>query len=120
MTEYRVDILLPLRFNPTEKKKIKKLVPEMHFFETYEDLVKICGGISTTYSSMKGSWVCPKTKVRYDDETILFSVVVEPESDSEIIYHNPKIKELQKLKKALLKRFKQKKLYMLATPCHWL
>jgi hypothetical protein len=69
MTHFKVDIQLPLKFNPEEGGEN---IPQEYFFETYEELLKLASGISTNNNPIIGSWVNPKDKKRYDDKTIVF------------------------------------------------
>lgn len=116
MTHFKIDIQLPLTFNP-EDGECK--IPEELFFHTYEELLKLAGGISTNDTPIIGSWVCPETQVRYNDRSITFSVVVSSE-DKMTITNASKIKELIQYKQTLIKRFKQKQIFMVATRCTWL
>ncbi len=52
MTHFKVDIQLPLNFNSEEGGE---KIPEEFFFETYEDLLKLAGGINTTNTPVIGS-----------------------------------------------------------------
>jgi len=115
MTHFKVDIQLPLTYNPEKGKKIGEKIPEEYYLETHEELLKMCGGISTNQTPIKGSWISPNKK-RYDDRTIVFSVVVESEDKMNAI-NVPKIKELQKYKETLKLRFKQEEIFMVATRC---
>ena len=116
MTHFRVDIQLPLKFNP---KDGNKKIPVEDFLKTYEELLKIAGGISTTKQPIKGSWINPKTKHRYNDKSISFSILIESE-DRMTITNVPKIKELVEYKEVLKKRFKQHEIFMIATRCCWI
>ncbi len=119
MTHFRVEIQLPLRFNPEKGEKEGKEIPKQYFLDTYYELLKIAGGIHTTQSSIFGSWIHPKTKKVYHDKTIPFIVLVESE-DKMTVGNVPKIKKLLKYKKTLLKRFKQKEFFIVTTRCCWL
>ena len=89
MTHIRVDIHLPLKFNPEESGKE---ISQEIFFQTYEELLKLAGGISTNNNPLNGSWINPLSNVRYDDKTITFTIVVESE-DRMTINQIPKIRE---------------------------
>lgn len=116
MTHFRIDIQLPLNFN---KEDGGGKIPEEHFFNTYEELLKLANGISTSNNPIDGSWINPSTKTRYDDKSILFTVVVDSE-DKRTVTNIIKIKELKKYKDILKKHFKQHEIFMLATRCTWL
>ena len=79
----------------------------------------MAGGIHTTNVPIVGSWISPKTKKGYNDRSIIFSVIVESE-DKMTITNVPMIKELEKYKKKLKKRFKQEEIFMIATRCIWI
>ena len=115
MTHFKVDIQLPLTYNPEKDKKIGDKIPEELFLDTYEELLQMVGGISTSKTPLRGSWIS-QNKKRYDDRTIIFSVVVDSEDKVNAI-NIPKIKELQEYKEKLKIRFKQEEIFMIATRC---
>jgi hypothetical protein len=119
MTHFKVDIQLPLNFNPEKMEKIGRQIPPEVFHDTYEELLKMAGGINTTNTPIIGSWISPKTKKRYNDRSIIFSIIIESE-DKMTITNVPKIKRLQKYKNKLKKRFKQEEIFMIATRCTWI
>ena len=90
MTHFKIDIQLPLNFNSEDGGG---LISEESFFKTYEELLEMVGGINTTKSPVMGSWICPKTKKRYNDKSILFTIIVESE-DIVTASNVPKIKSL--------------------------
>ena len=53
MTHFKVDIQLPLTYNPEKGKKIGEKIPEDYYFETHEELLKMCGGIAQTKLQLK-------------------------------------------------------------------
>jgi len=116
MTHFKVDIQLPLRFNPEDGGE---LIPQELFFDAHSELLELAGGISTNNNPIMGSWINPATKKRYDDKSIVFSVVVESE-DRVTITNVSKIKKLISYKETLKKRFKQHEIFMIATRCTWL
>lgn len=107
---------MPLKYN---KEDGGEEVPPELFFKTYEELLGIAKGISTNNTPIIGSWIHLKTKTRYNDKTIVFSVVVESE-DKMTMKNAAKIKKLIKYKEKLKKRFRQHELFMIATRCAWL
>ena len=116
MTHIKVDIQLPLRFNPDEVEKVGKEIPDELFFQTYEELLDLFGGISTSNVPIAGSWIHPTMKKRYDDDTRIFTVVVDSE-DRKTISKVPKITNLILYKNKLKERFKQEEIFMIATRC---
>lgn len=118
MTHFKVDIILPLFYNKNHERKRESIPPEP-FLTTYQELVKMCGGISFPDHKILGSWISPITNKAYDDENRIFSVVVE--SHDKVNARNaPKIKKLIKYKQTLNKRFQQEEISMIATRCCWL
>lgn len=116
MTHFKIDIQLPLDYNLEDGGG---LIPEDYFFEVYERLLEIAGGISTNKDPIVGSWINPESKIRYNDKTIVFTVLVESE-DRMTIRNVPKIKRLMGYKEELKKKFKQHEIFMVATRCTWL
>ncbi len=119
MTHFKVDIQLPLNFNPEKGEKEGKIIPPEIFHDTYEELLEMVGGINTTNRPINGSWISPKSGKRYNDRSIVFSVLVESE-DKMTITNVPKIKKLQEYKEVLKERFKQEEIFMVATRCVWI
>lgn len=116
MTHFKIDIQLPLNYNLEDGGG---KIPEEFFFETYEELLKLAGGINTANTPILGSWINPSDKRRYNDKSIVFTVLVESE-DRMTIKNVTKIKELIDYKEVLKKRFKQHEIFMVATRCVWL
>lgn len=116
MTHFKVDIQLPLNFNPEEGGG---KIPEESFLVTYEDLLKLAGGINTTNTPILGSWINPSDKRRYDDKCVVYTVLVDSE-DRMTIHNATKIKELKAYKETLKKLFKQHEIFMVAIRCVWL
>tara|TARA_Y100000310_G_scaffold279484_1_gene298616 strand:- start:217 stop:576 length:360 start_codon:yes stop_codon:yes gene_type:complete len=119
MTHFRIDIQLPLLYNLKKGEIERKKVPEKHFLDTYNELLKIAGGVNTTNFPIMGSWICPKTKELHNDKSIVFSILVKSQ-DRITALKVPKIIKLQKYKEILIERFDQKAIYMVATRCTWL
>lgn len=116
MTHFKVDIQLPLCFNPEDGGG---LISEESFLKTYEELLNLAGGISTSNTPIIGSWINPKDKKRYNDKTVVYTVLVESE-DKMTLDKVTKIKELRDYKEILKERFKQHEILMVATRCVWL
>jgi len=74
MTHFRIDIQLPLKFN---KEDGGGKIPEIFYFETYEDLLNLVGGINTTNTPVMGSWINPANKKRYDNRCVVYTILVE-------------------------------------------
>lgn len=79
----------------------------------------MAGGINTSNVPIIGSWINPSDKKRYNDKTIVFTVVVESE-DKMTITNVLKIKKLIEYKEKLKDRFQQHEIFMIATRCTWL
>jgi len=75
MNKLKVEILLPLTYNPEGKEEIGKKIPEYTFHKTYEELLKIAGGVSTNFTPVKGSWICLEDRVRYDDQSVTLMIL---------------------------------------------
>ena len=116
MTHFKIDIQLPLCFN---KEDGGAKIPEEFYFEAYEELLKLAGGINTTNTPILGSWINPSNKKRYDDKCVVYTILVESE-DKMTITNVPKIKELIEYKKELMEKFKQHQIFMVATRCVWI
>lgn len=116
MTHFKVDIQLPLNFNSEDGGG---KIPEEYFFHTYEELLKLANGINTTNIPVIGSWINPNNKKRYNDKSVVYTILVDSE-DKMTINNATKIKELKKYKEVLKERFKQHEIFMVATRCCWL
>ena len=117
MTHFKVDIQLPRYYNLKKGEKKRNEIPPNCFFDTYEELIDIAGGVNTSKFQIQGSWVSPQTNERYNDESILFSVLIKSNGKSRI-EDIPQLNKIKRYKKKLLKRFEQKAIYMIATPCY--
>ncbi|MFH1455758.1 MAG: hypothetical protein ABIF40_02305 [archaeon] len=117
MTHFKVEIQLPLYFNP--EKGIREKVPLTLIHETYYGLLDLAGGINVSPQPIFGAWKCPETDKKYFDKCLVFTVLVESE-DKMTISNVEKVKQLISYKKVLKKRFKQKEIFMVATRCIWL
>ena len=117
MTHFRVDIQLPLCFN---KEDGGGKIPEEFFLDTHVELLKMIGGIHTSKEPVIGSWLNPEeNNKRYDDKCVVYTTLVESQ-DKMTITNVPKIKELIEYKETLKSRFKQHRIFMVATRCVWL
>ena len=119
MTHFKIDIQLPLRYNPEPYEKSGKEIPKELFSDAYEEFLKISGGVHTTNTPIFGSWIHPHTKQRYNDNVIVFTIVIDSE-DRVTISNVSKIKLLKAYKDVLKTNFKQNEIYMVATRCSWL
>ncbi|VVB83676.1 Uncharacterised protein [uncultured archaeon] len=116
MTHFKVDIQLPINFNLEDGGG---KIPEESFFDTYEELLKMAGGINTTNTPIIGSWINPNNKKRYNDKTVVYTILIDSE-DKMTICNVAKIKELKEYKETLKRRFKQHEIFMVATRCYWI
>ena len=119
MTHFKVDIQLPLKHNPESGEDVGKEIPKKLFFDAYEKFLSIGCGVHTTNTPVFGSWIHPNTKQRYNDNTIVFTIVVDSE-DKVTVANVDKIKLLKEYKEVLKTNFKQNEIYMVATRCSWL
>lgn len=119
MTHFQVTIQLPLRYNSIEINTQRKKIEEYKFKETYNELLSIVGGITINPNPFQGTWIDPTTSVRYDDENIVWSMLVDSE-DKVSAVKVAKIQELIKYKEVLKERFQQENVYIVAVRCSWL
>lgn len=103
MTHYKVEIQIPLYYNPKGRKKKRRKISKQLFYRTYEELFDLAGGIHTTNIPVLGAWKCPKTGRKFYDRCIVYIVLVETE-DKMTITNIPKIQELVKYKKVIKKK----------------
>lgn len=108
MPQFKVEILLPLRYNREGDEAIGKLIDGKEFHDTYEQLLEKFGGISSYENRVNGSWVSPETKKRYDDESVIFSVVLNSEQE---------VQKIKEYKEVLKIRFKQEDIFMTSMVC---
>ena len=83
MTHFKVDIQLPLNFNPEDGGG---KIPEEFFFDTYEELLKLAGGINTTKTPIFGSWINPDTKKRYNDSAVVYTILIDSEDKMKVVF----------------------------------
>ena len=119
MTHFKVDIQLPLNYNPEDGNTKGEDIPAEIFLVTYEDLLAIGGGINTTNVPIIGSWIHPESKKRYNDKSVVYTVIISSE-DKMTVKNVPKIRELIEYKEKLKERFKQEEIFIVATRCNWL
>lgn len=119
MTHFQVTIQLPLKYNPTESNPEGGKIEESKFKETYNELLDIVGGITINPTPFQGAWIDPNSGIKYDDQNVVWSVLVESEDKISAI-KVAKIQELIKYKETLKKRFQQEEIYLVATRCSWL
>ena len=119
MTHFQITIQLPLKYNSSESDPLGKKIEESKFKQTYDELLSLVGGITINPMPFQGTWVDPCTGVRYDDENVVWSVLVDSE-DKVSAVKVAKIQELIKYKETLKERFQQKEIYIVAIRCSWL
>ena len=119
MTHFQITIQLPLKYNATENSAERMKIEEYKFKETYDELLVIARGITINPIPLQGTWVNPSNGIRYDDENLMWSVLVESEDKISAI-KVPKIQELIKYKEILKNRFQQEEMYLVAIRCSWL
>ncbi len=94
----RFDIYLPLFYN--DKKPIEK----SKFLEVFNELTILFGGSSSEENSILGSWIDPKSGIRYDDENRVYHVVCDDTSDN--------VQKMQDYKEKLKGIFQQEEIMM--------
>ncbi len=119
MTHFQVTIQLPLRYNLISPNIVGEKIEQSKFKETYDELLKIGGGITINPTPFHGAWIEPKSGIQHDDENVVWSMLIESE-DKITALKIQKIQDLIKYKEILKERFQQKEIYMVATRCTWL
>lgn len=99
MSDLKVEILLPLRYNEDQKGKRKKIEGEK-FSKTYEELVAKFGGCTIDNSPLLGGWLDPSTQKQIRDENSTYWVVCKKTKSNIAFFYN--------LKRKLKDRFEQK------------
>jgi hypothetical protein len=103
VSDLKVEILLPLRYNESKKGKRKKIEGEK-FATTFEELVVKFGGCTINNSTLLGDWVDSATQKRYKDENSTYWVVCKKTKSNIDFFH--------KMKNKLKVRFQQKDMMM--------
>jgi len=99
VSDLKVEILLPLRYNKDKNGKRKKIEGEK-FSKTFEELVGKFGGCTIDNSPLLGGWLDPSTQKQIKDENSTYWVVCKKTSSNIQFFHN--------MKKKLKVRFEQK------------
>lgn len=99
MSDLKVEILLPLRYNEDQKGKRKKIEGEK-YSQTFDELVGRFGGCTIDNSPLLGGWLDPATQKQIRDENSTYWVVCKNNKNNIDFFH--------KLKKRLKIRFNQK------------
>ena len=82
----RFDIYLPLYYN--NKQPIEK----SNFVDVFNELSNLFGGCSSEENSLMGSWIDPKSNIRYDDENRVYHIICDKTLDNIQIISNYKEK----------------------------
>jgi hypothetical protein len=98
LSELKVEVLLPLKYNPDEKGKRKKIEGKK-YRETFAEVAEKFPDYTVDNSPLLGNWINPKTKKKVIDENKSFFVICEASKANLAFF--------RKLKKTLKKRFLQ-------------
>lgn len=98
MTELKVEVLLPKKYNPDKKGRRKK-VEGRKYRETFAEVAAKFPNYTVDNSPLLGNWINPKTKKKVIDENKSFFVICKASKTNLTFF--------RKLKKTLKKRFLQ-------------
>lgn len=102
-SKFKIEILLPLYYNPDENG-VRKKIGDNEFSETYKDLMKQFGGCTIVPNPVSGGWINPDTGTEITDELIAYWVIYENTEEN--------IEFLKNFKEVLKERFKQEYIMM--------
>ena len=103
MSQIRVDILLPLYYNP-DLNGTRREIEDQKFSDTYDELIFHFGGYSMEKDTVRGEWISDETGLRIDDELRNLWVICEDKPAH--------IDFLVLLKERLMERFDQEEILM--------
>ena len=103
MADLRVEILLPLYYNPTGSKK-RRRVEGAKYLQTYEELYEKFEGCTIDNSPTIGGWKNPRTGKMIKDENVAYWVVCKSTVEN--------LNFFKRMKKRLKERFMQDDLMM--------
>jgi hypothetical protein len=107
--DLKVEVLLPLRYNP-DKKGTRKKVEGIKYSETYEVIFNRFGGCTIDNSPIIGGWVDPKTNRPIKDISKSYWVICKKTKAN--------MQFFKKLKKTLEERFIQEEIMMYYIPVY--
>lgn len=98
MPQLKVEILLPLYYNP-DKNGVRRKIDGNEFSETYKDLVNQFGGCTINPAPQSGGWINPDTGKEIKDELTIYWVICEETEENKLFLKN--------FKEVIKKRFQQ-------------
>lgn len=98
MTDLKVEVLLPLRYNPDKKGRRKRIEGEK-YSKTFAQIAEKFPDYTVDNSPLLGNWVNPKTKKKLSDENMAFWIICK-QSKANLTF-------FKKLKGTLKQRFLQ-------------
>ncbi len=110
MVDLKVEILLPIYYNPDNSKKKRKKIEGEKFSQTYNEIYDEFNGCTIDYSPLIGGWKNPKTGKMIKDENISYWVVCKSTKNN--------LRFFYKLKKNLKQRFEQEDMMMYYVRIH--
>ncbi|HEX9677418.1 hypothetical protein [Nitrososphaera sp.] len=109
MPDLKVEVLLPLYYNPDSKRKRIK-IEGSKYSKTYDDISNKFGGCTMDNSPLVGGWLDPKTKKPVKDISKTYWVICKKTKTN--------IQFFKKLKKNLEARFMQEEIMMYYIQVH--
>ena len=107
MSQIRVEIFIPLYYNPDENGVSRKIEDEK-FIQTLDELFLQFGGYSVNRDPIDGAWLSDETKTQMNDESRSVWIVCE--------YTDENKDYLMHLKETLMERFQQEEILIMYYP----
>lgn len=105
--DLKVEILLPLRYNPDKDGRRKK-VEGIKYSQTYSDIFERFGGCTIDNSPLIGGWLDPRTNKPIGDTNKTYWVICKKNKSNMLFF--------KKLKETLKERFAQDEIMMYYVP----
>lgn len=105
--DLKVEVLLPLRYNPDKEGKRKK-IEGIKYSQTYSDIFGRFGGCTIDNSPLIGGWLDPRTNRPIGDVNKTYWVICKKTASN--------MRFFRKLKKTLQERFAQDEIMMYYVP----
>lgn len=106
MSQIKVEILLPIFYNPDENQH-RQRIETQKFIDTFDELIFHFGAYSVNESLVNGEWVSETSRQRIDDQLRQVWVICEDKPEH--------IDFLTLLKERLMERFEQEEILMYYT-----
>jgi hypothetical protein len=109
LPDLKVEVLLPLYYNPDRKGRRSK-IEGVKYSETYDDIYNRFKGCTIDNSPMIGGWLDPKTGRPIKDISTTYWVICKKTRANVLFF--------KKLKKTLERRFMQEEIMMYYIPVY--